>query len=423
MADVKSLEHPTLKVPYEILNKKFRIAQKHLDREVSHVTASIGEVEKLLGEEAGDTVDRATLSQKLDTIKDQLRQMKAKGGEILMNEVEVADSIKKRCQHLRRGCDEAGEGAEVKQWRKTRLDRMMVEYLLRQGYYDTALQLADTAGVAHLSNTEVFLTAREVEESLGRGELAACLAWCHDNKSRLRKLKSSLEFQVRLQEFLELVKAGSKLEAVRHAKKFLCTETELEHLSIVQQAMGLLAFPPSTMIQPYKDLLDKARWQSLIEQFRHENFRLHQLSSQCMFTVALQSGLAALKTPQCYKHNFVLSGLPSLGSLPESRSLPLPLPVTAGTMTEKNPECPVCEPHLNTLAHTLPFAHCSQSRLVCTISGAALNENNQPMMLPNGHVYGERALEAQARQNEGQVICPRTKEIYSFKDAEKVYIM
>ena len=59
----------------------------------------------------------------------------------------------------------------------------------------------------------MFLTAREVEESLGRGELAACLAWCHDNKSRLRKLKSSLEFQVRLQEFLELVKAGSKLEA------------------------------------------------------------------------------------------------------------------------------------------------------------------------------------------------------------------
>ena len=44
----------------------------------------------------------------------------------------------------------------------------------------------------------------------------------------------------------------------------------------------------------------------------------------------------------------------------------------------------MCEPHLNTLAHTLPFAHCSQSRLVCTISGAALNENNQPMMLPNG---------------------------------------
>ena len=30
------------------------------------------------------------------------------------------------------------------------------------------------------------------------------------------------------------------------------------------------------------------------------------------------------------------------------------------------------------------MAHCSQSRLVCTMSGTALNENNQPMMLPNG---------------------------------------
>jgi len=422
MADVKSLEHPTLKVPYEILNKKFRMAQKSLDREVSHVTTSIGEVEKIVGSEEGQSAtDRAALSQKLDNIKEQLLQMKSKGSDIITEEIDVSDTIKRRCQHLKKGCDEFGEKVEMKIWRKTRLDRMMVEYLLRQGYYHSATQLAENSGVEHLSNTEVFLTAREVEESLAREELEKVLAWCHDNKSRLRKLKSSLEFQVRLQEYLELVKKGHKLEAVRHAKKFLCTETELEHLAVVQQAMGLLAFSSATQIQPYKDLLDRARWQTLIEQFRLENFRLHQLSAQCTFTVALQSGLAALKTPQCYKHNFVLSGLPSLGSLQDSRSLPLPLPVSG--VSEKNPECPVCDPQLNTLAHTLPFAHCSQSRLVCTMSGTALNENNQPMMLPNGHVYGERALEAQALQNEGQVICPRTKEIYSFKDAEKVYIM
>merc|ERR1719242_1440041 len=129
---------------------------------------------------------------------------------------------------------------------------MMVEYLLRQGYYHSATQLAENSGVEHLSNTE---------EILAREELEKVLAWCHDNKSRLRKLKSSLEFQVRLQEYLELVKKGHKLEAVRHAKKFLCTETELEHLAVVQQAMGLLAFSSATQIQPYKDLLDRARWQ------------------------------------------------------------------------------------------------------------------------------------------------------------------
>ena len=38
-------------------------------------------------------------------------------------------------------------------------------------------------------NIEMFLTAKEVEESLERRETATCLAWCHDNKSRLRKMK------------------------------------------------------------------------------------------------------------------------------------------------------------------------------------------------------------------------------------------
>lgn len=48
---------------------------------------------------------------------------------------------------------------------------------------------------------------------------------------------------------------------------------------------------------PYKALFDETRWDSLIEQFRQENYRLFQLASQSVFTVALQAGLSALKTP------------------------------------------------------------------------------------------------------------------------------
>lgn len=104
------------------------------------------------------------------------------------------------------------------------------------------------------------------------------------------------------------------------------------------------------------------RWDRLIEQFRHENYRLFQLASQSVFTVALQAGLSALKTPQCYSNN----------------------------KEGRNPSCPVCNEALNELAMPLPFAHCSQSRLVCSISGKPLNEYNQPMMMPNGYVYGEQ---------------------------------
>lgn len=40
-----------------------------------------------------------------------------------------------------------------------------------------------------LTNIDLFLTSREVEESLLRRETAPCLAWCYDNKSKLRKNK------------------------------------------------------------------------------------------------------------------------------------------------------------------------------------------------------------------------------------------
>jgi len=418
MSDLKSLEHPTLKVPYEILNKKFRSAQKVLDREVSHVTGSLTELDRLLSD--GGQLDRVGLAQQLDNIKEQLVQLKSKGGESVGEEQKVAEICHKRAEHLKEGCigmeestDPGPATVQQKMWRKIRLDRMLVEYLLRQGFYNTAIQLAQSEGLQDLTNIEVFLTAREVEQSLAMGDVSKCLNWCHENKSKLRKMKSTLEFNVRLQEFIELVKTGNKLEAVRHAKRHLATSEDCGHLEIVQQAMGLLAFPLDTVLQPYKDLLDTARWQSLIEQFRGENYRLHQLSSQSMFTVALQAGLASLKTPHCYKQtHFVISGLPGIMQELRPRAGP-----------ERNPECPVCQPALNTLAINLPYAHCSQSRLVCNISGRSLNENNQPMMLPNGYVYGEQALVEQATQNEGQVICPRTKEIYSLKDAEKVYVM
>ena len=102
MTDVKSLEHPTLKVPYEILNKRFRIAQKHLDREVNHVTVSLGELDKLIGENS--QLDREEVNQKLDLLKSQLVEMKNKGGDILGNVSDVANTIKNRSTHLKGGC-------------------------------------------------------------------------------------------------------------------------------------------------------------------------------------------------------------------------------------------------------------------------------------------------------------------------------
>ena len=402
--DIKALEHQTLKVPYELLNKKFRLTQKNIDREVSHVQSSINDLEKVI-QSKNEKVSAGKINELLVGVVNKLSVLKRKSIESISDELEAATVCKRRLDHLKDYCNHTknvdymdSDSADVVIWKRKRMDRMLVDHCLRSGYYETAIELARSSDIEYLTNIDIFLVCKEIEETLKRHETSRCLSWCHDNKSKLRKIKSTLEFSLRQQEFIELVRSNQRVEAVKYAQKhfnslddvFGSTTAQDE----LQKVMGLLACSPETSIERYQSLFDLNRWNRLIEQFRQENFKLYQLSNASIFSITLQAGLSSLKTPQCYRKDGA-----------------------------RNSECPVCSELLNKLAVTLPCAHCSQSRLVCFISGEPMNEHNQPLMLPNGYVYGEKSLRKLADENNGKVICPRTNSIFDFKDAEKVYVM
>jgi macrophage erythroblast attacher len=63
--------------------------------------------------------------------------------------------------------------------------------------------------------------------------------------------QSTLEFNLRLQEYIELVRLGRKTEAIQYVQKYLSSWSE-SHLRQLQQAMTLLAFPSDTLCEPYK---------------------------------------------------------------------------------------------------------------------------------------------------------------------------
>lgn len=59
----------------------------------------------------------------------------------------------------------------------------------------------------------------------------------------------------------------------------------------------MFAVVTPTLPRFFQDLLDPARWRMLIQQFRYDNYRLHQLGNNSVFTLTLQAGLSAIKTP------------------------------------------------------------------------------------------------------------------------------
>ncbi|KAF7490451.1 E3 ubiquitin-protein transferase MAEA [Sarcoptes scabiei] len=449
MSDIRALEHQTIKVPYEILNKKFRLAQKNIDREVSHVQSTIQELETIVEQSKEDeTVTIGKINELLVGVVNKLTVLKRKSVESISDEINAVNVCKRRLDHLKeyyflsnnnsnsnvmsvgsassstissinnnmasennvsnssRKSSQSSENPlltndqdnpAIINWKRKRMDRMLVDHCLRAGYYETAIQLAKCSDIESLTNIDIFLICKDIESSLARHETSRCLAWCHENKTKLRKIKSTLEFSLRQQEFIELIRSDQRMEAVRYAQKYFSNQEELVGIvtpTELNRVMGLLACHSNTSIERYKSLFDLNRWNILIQQFRSENFKLYQLSNASIFSITLQAGLSSLKTPQCYRKD-----------------------------GNRNNECPVCSEGLNKLASSLPCAHCSQSRLVCFISGEPMNEHNQPLMLPNGYVYGEKSLKKMANENDGMVICPRTNTSYNFKDIEKVYVM
>lgn len=187
-------------MPYEILNKKFRIAQKTLDREFSQVTNAATELEKgLAGASAAGHITRL-----LGGVVERLQALKRKADESISEELAAGYVCKRRLDHLRQNTVVPVSAYEVQlastnQWKKVRLDRMIVEHFLRLGYYESAERLAQRSDIRDLTNLEIFQTSREVEEDLKQNRTSKCTAWCNDNKSKLRKINSNIEFQLRVQ--------------------------------------------------------------------------------------------------------------------------------------------------------------------------------------------------------------------------------
>lgn len=137
-------------------------------------------------------------------------------------------------------------------WSKVRLNRLLVDYLLRKGYTTSARDFAAATKISDLVDVDAFVSCAKVEKSLLEGRTNEALAWCAENRQNLKKMGSSLEFELRLQQYIEMVRTGQPakfLEAAAHASKYLSGHSEPGR---AVQAAALLAYQPGTHVEPYK---------------------------------------------------------------------------------------------------------------------------------------------------------------------------
>eukprot|EP00048_Salpingoeca_helianthica_P021201 m.10920 g.10920 ORF g.10920 m.10920 type:complete len:378 (-) comp5697_c0_seq1:106-1239(-) len=374
VGEITSLEHPLLKVSYEQLAKTFQTGQKMFESEMKGVLAKLGQIDPTNKMEAFTTLTK---------LQGQLVKLRAALAENLEAQAVLCKDSHTKSAYL---LEATKDGAR---YRRERLDRILVDFFLREGFYETAKKLADSSGITYLVPFDVFATARAVEERLRMHDCTAALKWCKENSHRLAKLKSTFEFKVRLQEFVELVRRGQRSEAVAYSQKHFAAFAD-RHLADIRTAMALLVFPVDAVLAKYKPLLAADRWEALVQVFRNNVFRLYSLTAQSLFTITTQAGLSLLKTAACTQ--------------PDQHSI----------------DCPACSEHLAPLAACVKATRRNNSVIVCRHLGTVMDDENPPMMLPNGHVYSRKAI-AQLTQGE-DVLCPLTGKLFPLSSVKRLFV-
>ncbi|KAL9268988.1 MAEA-like protein [Drosera capensis] len=276
------LEHQFLRVPFEHYKKTIRSNHRIVEKEVSALISDVVGDDEMTGDEA---VNRLT------NLVSRLQGLKRKLEEGSRSENLQAQRCRARLEHL-----EYADADNIPEWNNTRLKRILVDYMLRMSYFESAIKLSETSNIQDFVDIDVFHEAKRVIEALHNKEVAPALAWCSENKSRLKKAKSKFEFQLRLQEFIELVRDEQNLRAITYARKYLAP-WGITHLKELQRVVATLAFKSNTECATYKVLFDTKQWDYLVQQFKQEFYRLYGMTQEPLLNIYLQAGLSALKTP------------------------------------------------------------------------------------------------------------------------------
>ncbi|KAL8772613.1 MAG: hypothetical protein Q9209_002274 [Squamulea sp. 1 TL-2023] len=384
------LDQPLLRLPVELSRKNFKLAAVHVEHDKKNL---LGVLKATANDALLGTKDPTETLESLDNMINRMKNLKRKIEGFHEEEKVTHRQTRQRLEHLH-NLYQIPSLSDVKydEWSRIRLNRLLADYLLRNGYAESAKALAKEKDIEDLVDVKVFVQCNKVEESLRRGSTQECLAWCSEHRELTRKTNNTLEFELRLQQFIELRRKGLLLDARQHAQKFISANVEHNNPE-VNRAAGLLAYSPETRVEPYRSMYSESRWDFLANLFLKTHHELFSLPTRPLLHIALSAGLSALKTPSC--HSKYASSSSNANS---------------STTTV----CPICSTELNELARNLRHVQHNKSSV-----------EQDPVVLPNGRVYGrDRLLELSAKVGleEGKVKDPTTLEVFDASQIRKIFI-
>lgn len=171
------------------MRKNFKNVQKHCEHDEKEILASLKSTANACLAKKDVNQDTQTLAS-LDGMINRMQGLKRKMEHFHDQEKALHQASRKRLQHLQ-DLYEIPSLADVKyeEWSRIRLNRLLVEYLVRQGFYESAKALAQEKRIEDLVDLSVHERCHRIATSLRNRNLGECLAWCQEHRPMIQKMK------------------------------------------------------------------------------------------------------------------------------------------------------------------------------------------------------------------------------------------
>ncbi|KIM66272.1 hypothetical protein SCLCIDRAFT_14623 [Scleroderma citrinum Foug A] len=145
---------------------------------------------------------------------------------------------------------------------KDDLNRLVMDYLVIEGYKSAAEEFSNEAGMVPPVDFESIESRMIIREALQRGDVEEAITRVNDLNPEILDTNPALYFRLQQQRLIELIRQGQIAEALQFAQDELAPrgEESPEFLAELERTMALLAFDPTSLApSAITDLLSPAQ--------------------------------------------------------------------------------------------------------------------------------------------------------------------
>lgn len=392
------------------VKNKFSSLKKSLNISIDDHIAAIDRLQRILAEQSNENVSE----EQSQTVAESLHNISEGVNKMATEHRDLHSSVSKVGKYIDRNfvsdfdCT-SREDVFAGPGKASLLTDVILQHLYREGKLEIGETLSRESGITQYHDVRgPFIELNNILEALKARDLNPVLEWVVKNREALHrrgttllfsevngiqsvKQKNSLELKLHKLKFVELLRQGNKMEAIRYARQnfpSFVTGQEKE----VRSLMGAVMYSgPELANSPYADLLSDSQWQDCADMFLRDACALLGLSLESPLGVAVNAGCQALPALLNIKQVMQQRHVACHWTAKDE----LPIEIDLG---------PDCRFH---------------SVFACPILRQQITDHNPPMKMVCGHVISRDALAKLAQGH--KLKCPYCPLEQNPSDARQIF--